>query len=310
MIQRSTDSVTKQSRTYQFIGYFLAVLQAVLYSMLGIFGKLIYATGLDAQQAVILRFFAATVLLGIFMLIWRKQPLVSRQPSIYLQALFFYVSSLFYFFAVEKMTAGMTTVIFYTYPAVVAVASIFVFKERFSISIALALVLAIGGLILVSGMTAGEVVLDPVGIVFGVISCVSFAIYTILIQKTGRTESPLTVTFTLSWTSLLASCIVFAPSIPSMLPLSWEQLALGAIMAILCTILPIFIYIEAVKRIGGTKSSLIGISETPFSLLIAFIVLGETLTLMQGIGSALIIASIAIVTIAPMIQAKRSKPPS
>lgn len=294
------------SKTYQVVGYGLAILQAVLYSMLGIFGKLIYATGLDAQQAVILRFFAATVILGAFMLVWRKQPLISKQPSVYLQAVFFYLSSLFYFFAVESLTAGMTTVIFYTYPAVVAVASIFVFKEHFSASVAIALVLAIGGLVLVSGINAGEVMLDPLGILFGIISCLAFAIYTILIQKTGRTEGPLTVTFTLSWTSLLASCIAFAPSIPSMFPLDFTQIALGATMAILCTILPIFIYIEAVKRIGGTKSSLIGISETPFSLLIAFIVLGETLTLSQGIGSCLIIASIAVVTIAPMLK-KNSK---
>lgn len=296
----------EKSRTYHLVGYGLAILQAIFYSALGIFGKLIYATGLNAQQAVILRFFSATVILGIFMLIWRKQPLISKQPSVYLQAIFFYISSLFYFLAVERLTAGMTTVIFYTYPAVVAVAGVFVFKERFSVSIALSLVLAIGGLILVSGVAAGEVVLDAVGIVFGIASCLSFAIYTILIQKTGRKEGPLTVTFTLSWTSFLASCIVFAPSIPSMLPLSLEQLGLGAFMAILSTILPIFIYIEAVKRIGGTKSSLIGISETPFSLLIAFLVLGETLTLMQGIGSCLIIASIAVITIAPILSLSRN----
>lgn len=295
------------SKTYQVVGYGLAILQAVLYSMLGIFGKLIYATGLDAQQAVVLRFLAATAILGVFMLLRRKEPMVSRQPGVYLQAIFFYISSLFYFFAVESLTAGMTTVIFYTYPAVVAVASIFVFKERFSVSVALALVLAIGGLVLVSGITAGEVTLDPLGILFGVISCVAFAIYTILIQKTGRSESPLTVTFTLSWTSLVASCIVFAPSIPAMFPLGLDQIALGAIMAVLCTILPIFIYIEAVKRIGGTKSSLIGISETPFSLLIAFIVLGETLTLEQGIGSCLIIASIAVVTVAPLLKTRNGK---
>lgn len=296
---------TKESKSYQLIGYGLAVLQAVFYSTLGIFGKLIYATGLDAQQAVILRFLAATVILGIFMLIWRKQPLVSRQPAVYLQAIFFYLSSLFYFLAVERLTAGMTTVLFYMYPAVVAVAGVFVFKERFTASIAVSIILAIAGLVLVSGIVTGELILDPLGIAFGVVSCLAFAIYTILIQKTGRKEEPLTVTFTLSWTSLLASCIVFAPSIPTMFPLSFEQIGLGATMAILCTILPIFIYIEAVKRIGGTKSSLIGISETPFSLLIAFIVLGETLTLLQGIGSCLIIASIAVITIAPMLKGSK-----
>lgn len=289
------------------LGYGLAVLQAVLYSTLGVFGKLVYATGLDTSQTVILRFFAATVLLGAFMLVRRRDAFVSKQPSVYLQAVFFYVSSLFYFFTVERLTAGMTTVIFYTYPAVVAVASLFVFKERFSVATLLSFVLAIGGLVLVSGVAAGEVKLDPLGIFFGVISCVSFAVYTMLIQRFGRTESSLTVTFTLSWTCFFASCVVFAPSVPSMFSLDGYQLLLGALMALCATILPIFIYIEAIKLIGGTKSSLIGISETPFSLLIAFIVLGETLTLEQGIGSCLIITSIVVITVAPLLGSRKKK---
>lgn len=283
------------------LGYALAVLQAVTYSMLGIFGKLLYATGLNAQQAVILRFLAATVILGLYMVVRREQ-LVSRQPAVYVQAVFFFLSAFLYFMAVERLTAGMTTVIFYLYPVIVAIGNVFVFKERLAVSTIAALALALGGLILVSGVIAGDVVLDSWGIALGIASCAAFAIYTLLIQKTARTEGSFTVTFTLSWTSLLASCVVFAPATPAMLTLSAHQLALGALMALVCTILPIVTYIGAVKRIGGTRSSLISISETPFSLFFAYLLLGETLTVQQGIGSALIIASIAIITVAPLLH--------
>ena len=63
------------------IGCALAVSQAILYSTMGIFGKLLYATGLTPQDVIILRYLCATVILGAFLLIWRKQPLVSRQPQ-------------------------------------------------------------------------------------------------------------------------------------------------------------------------------------------------------------------------------------
>ncbi len=240
------------------------------------------------------------------MLVWRRQPFVSKQRSVYLQAVFFFISSIFYFFAVERLTAGMTTVIFYMYPVVVAFASIFVFKEKLTAPVIISIVLAVGGLVMVSGIVVGEVKLDALGILLNIISCVSFAIYTILIQKTGRTESPLTVIFTLSWMSLLASCVIFAPALPGMFVLDGHQLLLGVLMALLSTILPIFIYIEAVKRIGGTKSSLISITETPFSLLLAFLVLGETLTVEQGIGSCLIIAGVAVITIVPMLSKRKT----
>ena len=289
----------------QIIGYAFAVLQAVLYSTMGIFGKLLYATGMDSQQAVLLRFLCSTVLLGAFMLVWRKEKLVSRQKTVYLQAVFYFASAFLYFFAVERMNAGITTVFFYLYPAMVAAINLAVFHERLSVAVAVALILSIMGLVLISGVTSGELTLDPLGLVFALASALAFAIYTVLIQVTGRTEGSFTVTFTLSWTSLLAACVVFAPSVPAMFHLSAYQVAVGCTMALANTILPVVLYIQAVKRVGGTKTSLIGISETPFSLLFAFLILGETIAPVEGLGILLIVGGIAVITVAPMLQKKK-----
>lgn len=287
------------------LGYVLAVAQAVLYSTMGIFGKLLYATGMNAQEVVILRFLCTTVLLGIFMLIWRKESLVSRQPAVYAQAVFYFASAFLYFFAVERLNAGIVTVLFYLYPAMVAGINLAVFHEKISALVAAALVLSIMGLMLVSGITAGELKLDPVGLVLAIASALAFAIYTVLIQVTGRTEGSFTVTFTLSWTSLAASCIIFAPSVPTMLSLTPYQVAIGCVIALANTILPVVFYIHAVKRIGGTESSLIGISETPFSLFFAFIILGETINAVEGAGIVLIVASIVLITAGPLLKRRR-----
>ena len=288
--------------SYVVIGYLLAVVQAVLYATLSIFGKLLYATGLDSHQVVLLRFLSMTVLLGAFLVIWRRVPLLSMRRSTLIQGAFFFVTALFYLLTVEHLTAGMTTVIFYTFPAVVAVINVVAFKERFSAAIAIALILAFAGLVLVSGMVAGGIVLDALGIAYGIISCVCFAIYTVLIQRLGRDESPLTSTFTIALIGLAASCVVFAPSVPTLLELDANQVALACGMGLLSTILPVVIYIEAIKRIGGTKAALISISETPFTLALAFIILGEVLTTQQTIGSILIIASVAVVSIEPLMK--------
>ena len=95
----------------QATGYLFAIVQAVFYSTMGIFGKLLYSTGLGAQEVVILRFLCTTVLLGAFMLVWRKEPLISRQPAVYLQAVFYFASAMTYFFAVERMNAGILLVV-------------------------------------------------------------------------------------------------------------------------------------------------------------------------------------------------------
>ena len=291
-------------RRTQVIGGLLAVLQAVLYSTMGIFGKLLYATGMDSQQVVILRFVCSTVLLGAFMLVWRKEPLVSRQKTVYLQAVFYFASAFLYFFAVERLNAGITTVFFYLYPAMVAGINLIVFHERISAAVAVALVLSIMGLVLISGMATGQLSIDPIGLAFALASALAFAIYTVLIQVTGRTEGSFTVTFTLSWTSLLASCVIFAPSVPALFHLSAYQVLIGCIMALACTILPVVLYIQAIKRIGGTKTSLIGISETPSSLLLAFLILGETIAPIEGVGIVLIVVSVVAITVGPLLQGK------
>ena len=51
-----------ENRNGQVIGYAFAVLQAVLYSTMGILGKLLYATGMDSQQVVILRFLCSILI--------------------------------------------------------------------------------------------------------------------------------------------------------------------------------------------------------------------------------------------------------
>ena len=292
-------------RKGQIVGYAFAVLQAVLYSTMGIFGKLLYATGMNSHETVILRFLCSTVLLGAFMLVWRKERIVSRQKAVYFQAVFYFASAFLYFFAVERMNAGITTEFFYLYPAIVAAINLAVFHEKLTVPVAVALILSILGLVLISGIVGGELTLDPLGLVFALASALAFAIYTVLIQITGRTEGSLTVTFTLSWTSLAAACIIFAPSVPTMLALTPYQMVIGCTMALANTILPVVLYIQAVKHIGGTKTSLIGISETPFSLLFAFLILGEVIAPMEGAGIVLIVAGIAALTAGPLLQKRK-----
>ncbi len=193
---------------------------------------------------------------------------------------------------------------FYLYPAMVAAINLAVFHEKITASVAVALILSIMGLILISGIVGGQLAIDPLGLAFALGAALAFAIYTVLIQVTGRTEGSFTVTFTLSWTSLLASCIVFAPAVPAMFHLSAYQLLISCIIALACTILPVVLYIQAVKRIGGTKTSLLGISETPSSLLLAFLILGETIAFMEGVGIVLIVASVVAITIGPLLQKK------
>lgn len=282
------------------IGYIAAVVQAVFYSTMGIFAKLLYACGLDAQLVMVTRFACALVFLGVFIaLTHSKRTFLSRQPAVYAQSAFFFTSAWLYFVSAEYMNAGLVTVVFYTFPAVVAVMNVFFFRERLSWRIVASLVLSVAGIICISGvMTPDSGMIDIRGVAAAVGACFAFASYTVLIRKTARVEDSFTVTFNLSLISLIVSCVVFSgelPLIPQLVGVHEVLLASG--LALFATILPIIIYIFAIARIGSTKASILSIAEAPSTLMLAYLILGETLNLWQMIGSLLIIVSIIVVTV-------------
>lgn len=288
------------------IGYIAAIIQAVLYATMGIFAKLLYECGLSAQLVMVLRFSCTVLFLGLFILFFHGRKFISHQPAVYVQSIFFFLSAWLYFLAVERINAGLATVLFYTFPALVAVMNVIAFHEKITARVIIALALSLCGIILISGLLApGQSAIDPLGVIFAIAACTSFAIYSVLIQKTSRTESSFTATFTISLVCLVASLILFAGELGGLAHVGIKEFALGSGLAILATILPIVLYIFAIARIGATKASILSIIETPSSLLLAWLILGETIDVFQGIGALLVVISILTVTVKPRENEKR-----
>lgn len=279
------------------IGYLIAVIQAILYAGMGVIGKFLYNTGLNPEQVTAIRFIGAVLIVGVVLII-RRTPFFSRSPLVYVQAFFFAASAYLYLVSVDHLTAGLATVIFYTYPAVVALMAVFALHERLTFRTVAALVLAMVGIVLISGVLAPqELQLSVLGIALAVAASIAFAIYMIIGQKTVAKDEQLTLTFTMSAVSALLCVVLFPTQLPPLLDMSPLQWGMSFAIALLCTVLPVFLLLAAIKRIGSTKASLISILETPFSLLLAFAVLGETLTGMQGVGCLLVVASIVVTTL-------------
>ncbi len=281
------------------IGYSTAIIQGVLYSTMGIFGKLLYATGLDSSQAMVLRMAFTVLYLGALLLVWRKHRLLSRNKGTYVQAAFFFVSAWTYLLAVQYMNAGLVTCVFYTFPAVVALLNAIFFKERMTWRVAVALALSVIGIVLVSGVLEPQsIVFDPLGVLFSVLACLSFAAYSVIINVTSSEESSFTSTFTMSAVCLTASVLLFAPGIPGIVEgFGLYRFCLGSGFALFATIIPIVLYIVAVKYIGSTKAAILSLVETPASLFLAWLVLGETLTVVQLLGAAAIMVSVLVITL-------------
>ena len=295
-------------------GYALAIAQAIFYSTMGVACKYLYGTGLDTGQVALLRFIGTVIVLGAFLLISRRAPLFSRRPIVYAQGFFFVSCAILYYLSVGELTANVATILFYAYPPIVAIMAAVVFKERPSARTIVALAVSMLGIVLLSGVVSGilgseSIRFSALGVFYGIASCIAFAIYSILGQKTvGKKDGPLTMTFSMCVVGVVM-CVAFYPtSVPTLASITLPQLGVVLFMVVFNTIIPVVMLLEAIKRIGATMTSLIGISETPFAVMFAFVILGETLTGMQIAGSVLVVLSILMVTLPSKKEKETAKP--
>jgi len=65
-------------------------------------------------------------------------------------------------------------------------------------------------------------------------------------------------------------------------------------LTLLPTILARLLVLTGLQKLGGAQTSLLGLAELLVALLIAFMVLGERLTLRQWLGGTLVIAGVLL----------------
>jgi len=66
-------------------------------------------------------------------------------------------------------------------------------------------------------------------------------------------------------------------------------------MAVFSTVLPIWLVSEAIRRLGASATAMIGSLGPPITMLMAWLLLGEKLGLVQLLGAALVIAGVRLV---------------
>mgnify|MGYP000868143971 FL=1 len=278
------------SERYQ--GFILIFLSALFYSTLGIFGKYIYTTGIEMSLVIVLRFFATVILVGAFLLITRKEPFLTFSRSVLFQGIFFVATAILYFMAVKYLSAGLATVILFAHPALVAALAVIFYREKINAMQICGLVLALLGLFFISGLGMDNtVVLSPLGLVLAILSAVVYAFYVLLGQKSVKTDGVWTITFTVALMGLVILAIVFPKDIPALFTITPYQLLLGLAMAFFGTLLPVVLLLKGVQKVGASIGSLISIIEVPIALFLAYLILGEILTVWQVIGTVLILLS-------------------
>ncbi|HYC04183.1 MAG TPA: DMT family transporter [Azospirillaceae bacterium] len=290
---------------YRVTGLLLAIGGVLAFSLRPLLIKLSYAHGADPVTLLFLRMsFSLPFFLAIALWLARKGggPRVERRDLVMVGVLGFvgyYLASMLDFMGLQYVTAGIGRLLMFLYPTFVVVLSWLFLRKRIGAREAGALALTYGGVGLVlSHAVAGANANLPLGAALILSSAFAYAVYLVMGSRViGRIGS---LRFT-AWATTVACLFCIAQFLVlrpmAALDLPWQVFALSGVMAVVSTVLPIFMTAEALRRIGANPVAMAGALGPVSNIVIGHVGLGEDLTWIQGVGAVLILAGVLLVSL-------------
>jgi drug/metabolite transporter (DMT)-like permease len=286
-----------------WLGVFFVFVSSISFSAKSVLAKLAYKEISDSVTVLMLRmvFSLPFFLIVAFSKKKRDYPLSLKDKFqiLTLGVIGYYLASLFDFWGLEYIPAGMERVILFVYPTLVVFILAIIYKRKPEKREVLALVLTYGGILFI--FIKEKIIFQPLlflGSFFVFLSAFFYAIYLIgsekLISKIGATH------FTAYALSISGFCILIHfllfREIKLLFTISLDTYILCFLMAVISTVIPTFLLTQGIKRIGSGKSAIVGSVGPVSTIVFAYFFLGEVIGISEILGTCLIILGVLIVS--------------
>ncbi len=283
-------------------GFALAGLGAVLFSAKAIVAKLTYRYGVHALDVIGFRmmlslpfflaiagFQARRARLGrIARLDWRDGLRI-----VFLGCIGYYLSSFLDFLGLQYISAGLERLILFLAPTFVLLISAGFLKRPIARRQWIAMGLAYFGVALAFW---GDLSFSGDGVVIGSLCVLGAAIsYALYLIGSGELIERVTATRLAAYAMTVSAIVTLAHFFLirgwAGLSVPWPVYQLSLIHAVLNTVLPTFMVMWAVARIGAPLASQLGLIGPVSILFLAYVFLGEPITAMQVAGTVFVAVS-------------------
>ena len=278
-------------------------LVAGCFILVGFSGALVSWADAPASMLLVLRFILAAVVLTLVFARRRPFRVFLRRdlwPKLLLMGPLDAGSLLCYFLAIRYTGVAVATFFLFMQPVWVALLAPRLLKTPTERVVYLSLAVALGGLgvIIVPSLLGSGATFSAIGLAVGLAAGVLYAFFQLLIKSlTTELESTTIVT---------VECTLDAVVI---LPLAlWQVLVVGttltrhdfvaaAVLGLVCTAIAYTMWVEGVARIRVQHSSILGFLTPVVAPLIAWALLGQSISLATAVGGCLIVAAGVLVVV-------------
>ncbi len=301
---------TTENRNYR-LGFWLAIGAAFGFSAKAIFVKLAYLvppavdglTHVDAITLLALRMAFAAPAFGIAALKTKSAGALSGRQWAALVVVGlagYYGASIFDFWGLMFISAGLERLILFTYPTLTVLLGVVFFAKRLTGREIFALVLTYAGIAAAFAHDLNlaadtRTVWTGAALVFA--SSLSYAVYLSgggqLIARLGSGR----------FTALAMAVATGATFLHYLVARPWDEVfrqpwpiyALAAGMALISTVIPVFMQSAAIKAIGAGRASMVGMIGPLATILLGWLLLDETVSAWQLGGSAFVILGVLLI---------------
>jgi drug/metabolite transporter (DMT)-like permease len=265
---------------------------AASFGVMPVLTKVVYDDGAGPIGVLSVRFtVAAVLLLGLAALRGERLPRGRQlRDLLLLGGVGYVVESLCYFSALTHISAGLTALLLYLYPALVVVLSAVLLRHRPAPVAIGAVVVASVGTALTIGPVAGG---QATGVLLGLAAAASYATYIVLSSTAIRGLGPLaTSAVVMGACGLVYDALAVATR--AELPSSAGAWAALAGVAVFGTVVAVAAFFGALALLGPADTAVLSTVEPVVSVVVAAVVLGETLSSVQVAGGVLVIGAVVV----------------
>lgn len=297
-------------------GIVLVVVSACAFGSGGLLARPVYTTGVDWMTLLAWRFTFGEIVLWAWLLASaeRRRMLRDAHRREILVALGLGVAYVgntgAYYWSLETVPVNLAALIVYIYPAVVAVLSIRWAKRLPGRRPWIALAVALSGSILAIGGIPSTAMPPLSGLVLIVASPLLYSVWIILaarysgehrgegVETEGAAVIAMPIMLVATMAVYWAGAITTArPVFPWQIPAeAWPGLVTVGVIA---TAVAAQTFYAGARRIGAAQASLASTIEPVWTISLAALLLGQTLTPVQLFGGALVIVGVVIAQTAP-----------
>jgi len=288
-------------------GILYIIIGSACYGVLSTFVKLAYNDGFIVNDVVGIQMFVGAILLWSIVLINKLLKKKSTTPTYVKPAkkdiLLLTVlgsttglTGMFYYLSLQYITASFAIVLLFQFTWIGVFLEALLnrkFPEKEKVISLIPLI--IGTLFATNVFSTGIQQINLLGLLFGLLSAISYSIFVLLSGRVAVQTNPVTKTALMITGGFIICALFLPPNFFSDGKLFVEiTLKYGIILGFLGPFFSTFMFSKGVPLTGSGLASILGAAELPTAVLMSALVLKESIGTAQYIGVSLILAGIAL----------------